>query len=117
MNEDETTEATPGRDDTVATPKRHSMLVTSCPCENWCSVDGKQFPDAEVYIEMTQAGTYATIRLPVELVADIKPDNVQVGYRGVVDAEALEQEILETPGTGRAWIVKAVLDRLGVEHK
>ncbi|EFU79636.1 hypothetical protein [Mobiluncus curtisii] len=97
--------------------KKHNLLVTSCPCESWCSLDGVEFPDAEVYIEMTKTGTFATIRVPVELVADIKPDMVEVKHRDPVDALALEQEILENPGTGRAWIVKAVLEKLGIEAK
>lgn len=99
------------------TETKHNLLVTSCPCESWCSLDGVEFPDAEVYIEMTRAGTFANIRIPVELVADIKPDSVRVDYRPPVDAEALEQEILANPGTGRAWIVKAVLEKLGIEAK
>ncbi|MDD7541180.1 MAG: hypothetical protein SPK50_02920 [Mobiluncus porci] len=104
-------------EDEVKEPKRHNLLVTSCPCENWCSLDGVLLPDAEAWIDMTRDGTFATIRLPVDLVADIKPDQVNVARGEPVNARELEQKILDNPPANPepGWLVRAVLESQGIE--
>lgn len=77
-------------------------------------MDGVEIPDAHITIEIDKTGSWASIRVPADVVADIKPDGITVDSQIVVDAKALEQEILANPGSGEGWMVRAVCERLGV---